>query len=78
MQKILDNPKVMIETSEYLDNNIEKFIRVYEANPEMNVFPLDEVHFKGVYLYINKKPKINPFPLGTYNDYVIYLGGPEE
>lgn len=70
--------KVKIEASDYLDDNIEKFITVYESNPALDVFPLDEAHFKGVYLYINKKPKGNPFPLGTYNEYVLYLGGSEE
>jgi hypothetical protein len=74
----MDKHTVKIKASDYLVNNIENCIRAYEANPEINVFPLDEVHFKGLYLYINKKPKTNPFPLGTYNDYVIYLGGPEE
>jgi hypothetical protein len=68
---------IAIELDENIEDKIIVFINEYKKDNSKNKFILDENHFKGIYVFLGTKPKNNPFPLGSFEDINIYLGGDE-
>lgn len=66
-----------IEVDKKIEEKINSFIDEYKKDSNKNKFPLDEEHFKEVFVFFGKKPKNNPFPLGSFGNISIYLGGDE-